>query len=71
MFLMEESKKKAFNTGILVLVALAILTGIEFFIAISLPNAIILLFIAALLKAAPIMQVFMHMSSLWSEEEGH
>ena len=68
---MEESKRKAYNAGILVLVVLAILTGIEYFIALSLPSAVILLFIVALLKAAPIMQVFMHMSSLWSEEEGH
>jgi len=68
---MEESKKKAFNAGILVFVVLLILTGVEYVMATSLPSAVVLLFIVALLKAAPILQVFMHMSSLWSEEEGH
>lgn len=67
----SEKKAAAFRLGIIILVLLAILTAVEYAVAIYLANATILLFIIGLLKAAPILQGFMHMSSLWSEEEGH
>lgn len=67
----QEKKAAAFRQGIIVLVVLAVLTGAEFLVATHLNGPIALLFIFAIFKAAPIMQYFMHMSSLWSEEEGH
>ncbi len=68
---LQEKKAGLFRQGVIVLVALAILTSLEFVIATHLQNATVLLFIIGLLKAAPIVQFFMHISSLWSEEEGH
>jgi len=68
---LEQKKKAAYLRGIIVLVVLTILTGLEFWVASAWPVAIIALFVIAILKAAPILQYFMHMSSLWSEEEGH
>ncbi|RME48215.1 MAG: hypothetical protein D6796_06605 [Caldilineae bacterium] len=68
----REAKKRAvFRQGIVVLVVLAVLTAVEFAVAINLPGAVTLLFLIAVLKAAPILQFFMHLSSLWSEEGGH
>lgn len=67
---MEEKKKAAFRQGIIVLIALAILTGIEYVIAISSSNATLTLFIIGLFKAGAIIQYFMHVTELWAEE-GH
>ncbi len=67
----NEKKAAAFRLGIIILIVLGILTVVEFVVAINLADATVLLFLIALLKAAPILQGFMHMSSLWSEEEGH
>ena len=69
--LKQDKKAAAYRVGIVVLIVLTILTAAEYIIAINMANATVLLFIMALLKAAPILQVFMHVSSLWSEEEGH
>ena len=67
----QEKKAAAFRQGVIVLIVLAVLTAGEFFVARSLNGPVAILFIFAIFKAAPIMQYFMHMSSLWSEEEGH
>jgi len=66
---MEAKKKAAFRLGIYVLIGLALLTGIEYYIAWVSPTALTILFVIALLKAAAIIQYFMHVTSLWSEEE--
>ena len=63
---MEEKKKAAFRLGIYVLIGLAVLTGIEFFLS----GQTALLFVVGLAKAWAIIQYFMHVTSLWSEE-GH
>lgn len=59
-----------YRTGILVLIALAALTGVEYAIAVNLPS-IALLFLIAIMKAALVLYYFMHITSLWSEEGGH
>ena len=69
--LKQDKKAAAYRVGIIVLLVLALLTAAEYAVAINMTNATVILFIIALLKAAPILQVFMHVSSLWSEEEGH
>lgn len=56
--------------GNVVLVALALLTIVEFYIALTIPSTVLLL-IAALLKAAVVVWVFMHVYRLWRGEEGH
>ncbi len=69
---MNEKKREPYWVmGVVVLLVLAVLTGVEFMVAINFQSAIVILFILALFKAAPILQVFMHMSTLWSEEEDH
>ena len=62
---MEEKKKVAFRLGIYVLIGLAVLTGIEFFLV----GQTTLLFVVGVAKAWAIIQYFMHITSLWSEEE--
>lgn len=64
---MSEAKTSAQRRGLIVFLALAVLTIIEYFIAVSL-NSAVLLFIVALLKAALIVQFFMHVYRLWREE---
>ncbi len=59
-----------YRTGILVLIALAVLTGIEYVIAVSFPSTA-LLFLVAIMKGALVLYYFMHVTSLWSEEGGH
>ncbi len=66
---MNGNKAKAMRRGLITFVALLVLTVVEYFVGIQ-PNAsIVLLFVIALVKAALIIQVFMHISRLWREEE--
>ncbi|MFQ5611036.1 MAG: cytochrome C oxidase subunit IV family protein [Anaerolineae bacterium] len=67
---MEEKKKIAFRQGLMVLIGLAALTGFEFWVALF-GNVVVWLFIIALFKGGLIVQYFMHIASLWTEEEGH
>lgn len=62
-----ELKAVAYRRGIYVFLVLAVLTIIEFAVAVSF-NSTVLLFIIALLKAAAIVQYFMHVYRLWREE---
>ena len=65
---MNDSKKSvAFRQGIIVLVVLAVLTGAEYWVSIAFPSGVFLAIIAVI-KAAIIIQYFMHISRLWSEE---
>ena len=64
---MDEQKKAAFRQGNIVVLLLAVLTVAEFAIAIMSGSTVFLLIIA-LIKAAIIVQVFMHVSRLWREE---
>lgn len=67
---MAEGKKAAMRRGNIVLFLLALLTIIEFLIALYLESTVLLL-IVALLKAAVVVWVFMHAYRLWRGEEDH
>jgi len=63
----DAEKKSALRQGNIVIVLLAILTLVEFFIALQFGTAVFL-FIVALIKAALVVQYFMHVYRLWREE---
>ena len=65
---MSEGKSKALRRGLWTFLALMVFTIIEFIVAIALDGAIIPLFLIALVKAAIIVWVFMHVYRLWREE---
>ena len=62
-------RSAAYRQGLLVLVGLAVLTIVEYLIGIYLPSTVLILIIN-LFKAGLIVQYYMHVSRLWSEE-GH
>ena len=67
---MEAKKAAAFRRGIVVLIVLAILTAVEYYVSLS-QASMVVMFLIALLKAAAILQYFMHVRKLWSEEGEH
>jgi hypothetical protein len=67
---MAEGKKAAMRRGNMVLLILALLTIVEFAIALYMDSTVLLL-IVALLKAAVVVWVFMHVYRLWRGEEDH
>jgi len=67
----QAARRAAYRQGFLVLVGLAVLTGLEFLVAGVTNGSTVFLFIIALLKAGIILQYFMHIRSLWTEEESH
>jgi len=66
---MNDKKAAAYRLGFITLAILAVLTIGEFLVAVYM-ETLVLLFIIALLKAAVIVQNFMHIARLW-REEGH
>mgnify|MGYP001813450370 CR=1 FL=1 len=62
-----EKKAAAFRLGVNTLIILAVLTAIEYVVGVTI-NSAVLLFIIGLVKAAIIVQNFMHISRLWREE---
>ncbi|MCA9949259.1 MAG: cytochrome C oxidase subunit IV family protein [Anaerolineales bacterium] len=66
---MNGNRAKAMRRGLITFLALLVLTVVEYFIGIQANASIVLLFVIALVKAALIVQVFMHISRLWREEE--
>jgi hypothetical protein len=66
----EEKKKAAYRLGVIVLIGLAVLTVIEYYVSFLPTTATPALFVLALAKAWAIIKYYMHVSSLWSEE-GH
>lgn len=68
---MNEKKAAAYRLGLITLLLMAVLTIVEFFVSIYL-GSLVLLFIIAVIKAAIIVQNFMHISRLWRVgEENH
>jgi cytochrome c oxidase subunit 4 len=65
---MSEKKAAAYRLGIITVVALAILTALEYFVSVGLNGSAVWLFIIALIKAGIIVQNFMHITRLWREE---
>lgn len=64
---MDLQKKAAMRQGNIVIAVLALLTIVEFVVAI-LQGTAVFLFIIALIKAALVVQYFMHVYRLWREE---
>jgi heme/copper-type cytochrome/quinol oxidase subunit 4 len=64
-------RKAAYRQGIYVLVGLAVLTVVEFAVAFLLEGSVVFLFVLALAKAGVILQYYMHLDRVWSEEEAH
>ena len=65
---MNEKKAAAYRLGLITLIILAVLTAVEYWVGIALADPRAVLFIIALLKAAVIVQNFMHVFRLWREE---
>lgn len=63
----RDKKKAAERTGIVVFAALMVLTLIEFAVSVYL-NSVVGLFIINIIKAALIVNYFMHVYRLWREE---
>ena len=64
---MSENKAKAYRRGTITFLILLLLTAVEFYIGVAM-NSTALLLIMALLKAALIVYIFMHVYRLWREE---
>lgn len=64
---MEKKKSSALRTTLMVLIALAVLTAVEFWVS-SLETPTVALLIISLIKASLILYYFMAISDLWSEE---
>ena len=67
----KAARKRAYLRGIVVFVALAALTALEFLIATVAGGSPVFLFIIALAKAGLIIQYYMHLSSVWEGGEAH
>ncbi len=67
---MNQKRSAAYRLSAIVALVLAVLTGIEYYAAIHFPSTAIL-FLLALFKAVAVLNYFMHVSRLWSSEEGH
>lgn len=59
-----------YTTGIIIILVLAALTVVEFYIALATHSAVFLMLIAAL-KAILVIWFFMHVKRLWAAEGGH
>ena len=66
----NSARTKAYGRSAMIALTLAVLTIVEFYIAISLDSAIFLMLIA-LFKAVIVVQAYMHVSRLWSPEGEH
>ncbi len=63
----NERKAAAYRLGLITLLILAVLTAVEYFVSVY-NVSLILLMIIALVKAAIIVNNFMHITRLWREE---
>ncbi|MER2598023.1 MAG: cytochrome C oxidase subunit IV family protein [Caldilineales bacterium] len=66
---LSTKRHTAYRTGLMVLLGLAVLTIVEFILAPL--NSAALMFVIMILKAAVIMSYFMHMATVWRNEEAH
>ena len=66
---MDNRKAMALREGVLVFLALAVLTAVEYFVAVS-TGMVGLIFVLLLTKAALVVYFYMHISRLFSSDEG-
>ncbi len=64
---LNNRKAAAYRLGLITLIILAVMTVAEYFVSIY-TGSLILLMIIALIKAAIIVNNFMHITRLWREE---
>ena len=64
---LNDRKAAAYRMGLITLIILAVMTVAEYFVSIY-TGSLILLMIIAVLKAAIIVNNFMHITRLWREE---
>jgi heme/copper-type cytochrome/quinol oxidase subunit 4 len=64
----QKKKAAAFRRGLGTFLILAVLTVVELWVSTATAGSAALLFIIALAKAGLILWIFMHITSLWSEE---
>ena len=67
---MNETKSKEMRRGVNILVVLAVLTAVEFGLALVVPIWELLV-VAALIKAILVIYNYMHFPRLWAEGGGH
>ena len=68
------AEARAQGTGLRVIAILAVLTLVEYFVAVSIgkgPMLVTLLAVAAVAKTWLILQYFMHLPKLWNPDGGH
>ena len=68
---MSNNRSAAYLRSTIVAVVLAVLTIVEYFVATSLGASAVLLMLLALFKAIAVIVYYMHVSRLWTQEEGH
>lgn len=66
----KKTKSAAFRTSLIVAAGLAVLTVAEYFLALAYSGAALLL-LMGLVKAYLVVNFYMHISRLWTAEEGH
>ena len=66
----SHSEGSAVNTGLVVFALLAVLTVVEFVVAVSVDWNLPIIMAFAVLKAGLIVYYFMHVVRAWVEEEG-
>jgi cytochrome c oxidase subunit IV len=67
---MSKRRSGYYRQGVVVMLALAVLTGLEYAVALFTTSGILLMLIA-LFKAGLVVQYFMSVARLWSPEEEH
>jgi hypothetical protein len=67
---MSEKRAAAYRLSTTVFIVLAVLTVLEYYAGLYFPSTIVLLLLA-LFKGIAVVNYFMHISRLWSQEGGH
>ncbi|RLT38902.1 MAG: hypothetical protein DWI57_11160 [Chloroflexi bacterium] len=65
-----KAKAGIYRTGYVVAIILAVLTAVEYYIATHF-NSFAVMMLLGLLKAYFVVNYFMHIKTLWTEEESH
>ena len=66
----NQNNGAAYRQSVIVAIVLAVLTIIEYFVAVEFESAILLMLIA-LFKAVLVIRYYMHVQRLWQPEEEH
>ncbi len=66
---MDKKKSAVLREGVFVFLVLAVLTAVEYFIGVS-TDLVGLIFVLLLVKAVLVVYFYMHISRLFSSEEG-